>query len=556
MPKIKTLPPKVVEKIAAGEVIENPASIVKELIENSLDAEATQIKVELKNAGKQKIMVTDNGHGMAEDDLVLSVAPHATSKITHLDDLMGVLSFGFRGEALSSMAQVSHIKIASREKKKKIGMLYSHQLEKTTPQGMPQGTQVVIENLFATIPARKKFLKSATVELNKIIEVVTHQALSSYQVGFQLFNDQKLITEIPAEQNFSERVSELLGLSPQELLPVDFSQPHLEITGLIGRPPLSRSNNNRQYLFVNHRSVSHPGLQNTIRHTYGNLLEKNRQPVFALFIKVPPQTVDINTHPRKETLTFMDEELIKEMMTAAIKQTLFAETLYDHGGNTELTLKDNEYRLSHLSQELKEIVTPWSVKDLSLSKQVLQVHDLYLITQTQTGVVLIDQHAAHERILYEQFKAALINQSRQSHYLKESLVLELSPADFRLLTNYLETLTKLGFELSPFGKKSFKVNAVPELLKDHHLKELLLNILDELNEHQTTYQTDTLIERTLSSLACRAAIKAGDSLTPSEAKKLLKKLALTKTQYACPHGRPVSISLNLNELAKMFKRIK
>lgn len=556
MPKIKTLPAAVVEKIAAGEVVERPASIVKELIENSLDAKATKIKIELKKSGKQKITITDDGHGMDQVDLQLSLDAHATSKITQIDDLMSVLSFGFRGEALASMDQVSVLTIASKPKKKTIGFIFKKKNQKMTPQGMPTGTQVMIENLFTLIPARKKFLKSNTIELNKIIDVVTRLALSHHQVGFQLFNDEKMLLDVPPKQKLSNRIKELLGLSSEELLPVNFSQPHLKITGVVGKPPLSRSTNNRQYLFINNRGVQHTGIENTIRHTYGNLIEKNKQPIFVLFFNLPPQTIDINVHPRKETISFMDEDLIKEMTVQGIKKTLFSNTEYENSDASLLTLKDNEFRLSHLSQELKQVVTPWSVKDLSKVEQILQIHDLYLIVETKKGVILIDQHAAHERILYEQFKTSFRKKNKQSYKLKKPVVLKLSPTDAQLMESQLETLRVLGFDLTAFGQKSFKINAVPKLLKDHKIKELLLNILDELQENYQSYSTNTLIERTLSSLACRAAIKSGDSLTDNERKKLLKKLSQTKTQYTCPHGRPVSIELSLNDLAKMFKRIK
>ena len=553
MPKIKTLPAAVVEKIAAGEVVERPASIVKELVENSLDAGATKIKIELEKAGKQKIVVTDDGHGMDEEDLQLSLESHATSKISELDDLLSILSFGFRGEALASMDQVSSLTIASRPKQKATGFIFEKKTQKLIPQGMPTGTQVTIENLFSAIPARKKFLKSNTTELNKIIDTVTRLALAHHQVGLQLLNEQKLLLDVPTQQNFSDRVEELLGLTNAELLPVSFSQPHLEITGLIGKPPLSRSTNNRQYLFINNRSVNHPGLENTIRHTYGNLIEKSKHPVFVLFLEIPPQTVDINVHPRKETISFMDENLVKEMTAQAISQSLFS---YQMPDERPLALKDNDFRLSYMSQDLKQQVTPWSVKELATTKQILQIHDLYLIAATKKGLMLIDQHAAHERILYEQFRTAFKEKKKRTFKLKKSVVLKLSPTDFQLMESQLESLLELGFDITAFGQKSFKVNAVPKLLKDHQIKDLLLNVLEELQQNYPSYSTNTLIERTLSSLACRAAIKSGEPLTEAERKKLLKKLSQTKTQYTCPHGRPVSIQLTLNDLAKMFKRIK
>ncbi len=553
MPRIKTLPQAVVNKIAAGEVVENPASIIKELIENSLDAKATQIKIELKKSGKEKIVVTDDGHGMVKEDLKLATLPHTTSKIRHLDDLLGVLSFGFRGEALASIDQVSQLTIASRPTEEQTGFVVQKETQQIKPLGMPIGTQVVIEDLFNTIPARKKFLKSKTMELNKIIKIVTQLALANHQIGFQLLNDKKLIIDVPAQQTFINRVEELLGLEKPQLLPVDFSQPHLKITGFIGKPPLSRSINNRQYLFVNQRSITHSGIEKTVRHAYGNLIEKSHHPIFVLFIKAPPQTVDVNVHPQKETISFIDESLIKKAIHEAISQSLFS---YESNPQKTLIFKDNDFRLSYLSQQLKEEVTPWSVKDLAKTEQILQVHNLYLIAATKQGVILIDQHAAHERILYEQFKAAFNEKKKQSFKLKKSLIIKLSPTDSQILESQLESLTELGFDLTSFGQTSFKINALPKLLKDHQPKELILNLIDELHHHQSSYATNTLIERTLSSLACRAAIKAGDLLTETESKKLLKKLSQTKTQYTCPHGRPVSIELSLNELGRMFKRIK
>lgn len=549
MGKINLLPDNVVSKIAAGEVVQGPANVVKELIDNSLDADATRIKIYIENAGLKKIKVIDDGIGISKEDLLKAFHPHSTSKLSDISDLESILTLGFRGEALNSIGSVSTATLSSRTFASTSGykiINFGGEVSSLEHYGMPEGTEVTVENLFYNVPARKKFLKSASIEFSKITQVVSSLAVAYPQVGFDLYHNSKQVLVLPPNQSFEDRVSEVFGDTfMQGLIPVKLSHPHITITGYISRPQDSTRSRNNQHLVINNRPVIEKTIANKIHATYGNLLEAKSQPSFVLLYKFAPELVDVNVHPRKDEVRLISSSLVLELTEEAVLTTL------------------QKHNLTYIKQGFKQanayILNESSIDNYSAEvslENILQVHNLYLIQQTSNGIILYDQHAAHERILYEQFLEIFEKgRTASSVELSTSEILNLAPQDFNLMLDYLSVLEELGFKLEEFGKNTFKITHAPELLIDRNLSELILNVLDEITNDTFPKLVDDRTKRALSYFACRSAIKAGDYLTPTQRTNLLKDLASTNTNYTCPHGRPVKVEVSLTDLEKMFKRI-
>jgi DNA mismatch repair protein MutL len=559
MSKIKPLSDSVIAAIAAGEVAERPAIIVKELVENAIDAGATEITISLMNAGLDRIVVTDNGSGMDEADLAAAVQRHTTSKIISVDDLSTVTSFGFRGEALASIGSASHLLIQSKPEAAEVGfqiVIDNSQVIEVQPIGMPTGTTVIVEHLFEALPARRKFLKQPATELKQIIESISATALSHPSVSFQLLNNQKVLLNLPAHQSPIERIQELLGSDiSSRLIPLNFDHTYFNVSGFVGQPQLARRSHQQQFIFVNQRHVTHPSLARIIKDTFGSLLEPKAEPLFVLQLSLPHPLVDVNVHPRKETIKFMDESQVLELVKRAVSQALNHQDLtYTYAPESPSLVRDKT--ASYItSKVLKKAVDAWQLNQES-SNEIIQIHNTYLLTQTDQGLLMIDQHAAHERILYEQFLAGfnIEQQTNSSTPLKSPITIELSLVDSQVLSNNLATIRQLGFEIDEFGHNSFKVSALPQLLADHDVHQLIIELIDDLHQGKPVTGLDSLAERTLAYLACRSAIKAGDYLTPNQRTELIKKLAETDSNFTCPHGRPVSVTVNLKDFEKIFKR--
>lgn len=562
MGHIHVLPKTLVAKIAAGEVVERPASALKELIENALDAEATDISISIEQAGSKKIVVTDNGHGMEHDDVALSTKAHTTSKISTEKDLSNIRTLGFRGEALASIAAVSRLAITSKTESEAIGtkvIIGNGTIGKPQKAGAPTGTTVVVETLFSQTPARKKFLKTPATEFRHIMRVVTHAALACTDVRFTLSHNGKTVLELPEGQSMEERVHTLLGDSTfSQLILLSRTSPHLGIAGFLGRPQIAAREKDKQYLFINGRSVSSSLISNVIKNAYGSLLEPKEHPLFVLYLTLPAHSIDVNIHPRKETVHFVNERTISEIITRSVEQALGKNDLtYSIDNDTSLILRDKGMA-GYTASVLKDMVDPWQVGHGNTFREpeILQVQKCFLITETKKGLLIVDQHAAHERILYEQFKKAFkeAQTNQETHTLPEALVFDLPPVEGMSLTTHVSTFKQLGFEIEPFGDTAFKVRSVPLLFKDRDSATLISEVLEDLVHGETQTKLDTETERTISYLACRGAIKAGDYLTHDERKNLLEKLAQTTTQYTCPHGRPTHIEISRSELDRMFKR--
>lgn len=562
MPRIKLLAPHIISKTAAGEVVERPASVVKELVENSLDAGASLIKIFIQNSGLDRIEVVDNGDGMDVEDVLISYKPHTTSKILDEMDLTRISSFGFRGEALSSIAAVSKLAIQSRVSTHYVGHrvdLEGGEVIRSMPAGMPVGTMIEVRDLFFNTPARKKFLKSAPSEFRNILDVVVNAALSFGHVGFTLINEDRVVLDLPRYQTIEERTAALLG-DPiaSQLLPFSLEDVHFKVAGYISKPQLSSIGKSHQYIFVNKRFVSNNIISAAVKDAYGSLLEPRSHPALILFLELPYELVDVNVHPRKEEVSFYDDSLIFDFVKKAVQLALDAHDLTyttDILGND---LENPKKALPYLFGHLKDSVDAWQVYDSTKQPEISQINNLYLVTSTKKGLAIIDQHAAHERILFEQFLDVYekFADNGEKHTLTSPLVFDLSIQDAELLLDNVEILFKLGFDLESFGVNTFKLASVPKVLSGANTLDLINSILEDLRSGKKPSNINEKSIKTISYLACRGAIKSGEYLNPQERVDLLEKLAKTKTNYTCPHGRPVKLEITMRELEKMFKRVK
>lgn len=555
MSLIKKLPPHLISHIAAGEVILRPASVVKELVENALDAGATKIDIHLEEAGIARLIVADNGIGMESDDVLQCFLPHTTSKLADESQLYTIGTFGFRGEALASIAAVSSLRIQSRTAESMAGTsvtvrneaLYNHK-----PMGMQVGTRVVVEELFAHVPARRKFLHAVRAELQYSIYAVATMSLAHYKTSFSLTHNGKRVMALSHADSLRERVVQVLGNDVAgELLAVEEHTEYGVIQGFIGTPQTQVSTTSNQYLFVNNRPVKNVRISSAIKRAYGTLVDPRMHPTFVLFLDVPFETVDVNIHPQKETVHLLHEDALITHIDALVKRTLEAYDLTYERRTLEEQGMDR-----HTAQVLREVVDVWQVRGEGTEEQeILQVHDCYLITQTKQGILMVDQHAAHERILYEQFLEAFKENAiaLPTIELKQPIVFDLPRTDALLLEDNIEVFEKLGFSIEPFGNHAFKVNQVPTLFAQRNISRLIAEVLNDV-VHHNGHTIDNITHRTLAFLACRSAIKSGDRLNTEERKRLIQKLSTTSTQYTCPHGRPVHLTISLNELEKMFKR--
>lgn len=562
MASITSLPPDIVAQIAAGEVIERPAYAVKELVENALDAGATRISIEIEEGGLKKILIHDNGFGMSEEDISLCYLPHTTSKLKDMQDLAGIRSMGFRGEALYSIAAISSLTIQSKQKnalKGKRIIIREGDVVNCESVGMPVGTTIIVEHLFSNTPVRKKYLRSPLTEFRYIVEIITQLALAFPEVGFSLKHGGKSTLEVPPGQTFEERVEVLVGEHVlSRSLPVHHTNGQVTIKGIIMKPFADKPTHS-DYVFINKRHVHAPLIASHVKKAYGTLLEPRISPFFLLFVTVPYHYVDVNIHPRKEQVHILHEdELLKEIVSSVGSILASYNLTYTMDQNNSSLLHDGGTK-TYAAKLLKREVDPWG-KDYSTSlkyaSDVLQVHNVYLIVQTKKGILVVDQHAAHERILYEQFLAAFQEQKKKKslYRLPKALIFSVSRSEAELVREHIESFQSIGFDIEEFGPAEFKITSVPELLQDRNIEFLVREVIQDLADGIGIKSLDVASHKMLAYLACRTAIKAGDKLSKEQAKDIILKLAETKTQYACPHGRPVKTEVSTYELDRLFRR--
>ncbi len=583
MGKIQILDEASINKIAAGEVIERPASVVKELVENSIDAGANNIRIEVTKSGKGSIRITDNGCGMSKDDAALSYVKHATSKIRKIEDIETVSTMGFRGEALSSISAIANVEIITKTKDELSGtkvIIQGGKLISIAETGAPDGTTMIVNDLFYNTPVRKKYMKSDAVELTHIIDIVSRIAPGHNNISFSLFNNGKELLRSPAAE-LQDTIIHIYGQEiAREMLPVDLGSAIVRITGFVSRPSLTRGSLDYQSFYINDRNINSRAIGFALRDAYGTLMPRGRFPIAVLKIDVDPREVDVNVHPTKNQVRLDHERDICDMVTQAVKNALShkdlipdikiptQQLLYETpaAGSFDVketvsdfrpSVKDTERRLrqSERASMEKENIGAAEIGigiEMPDVKVLGQVDSLYILAETKNGLMIVDQHAAHERIFFD-----LIRESKRddSQELIVPINLELDPRERVLIKDTIPYLEEFGFRISEFGHDSFAVTAVPIVLGKLEDPGMVHDIISDILSEGKVKEETGIFERVTKSIACRSAIKAGADCSSSQMESLIKQLFKTQNPYTCPHGRPTMVSFNRQELDKLFKRV-
>jgi len=617
--KVSFLDELTINQIAAGEVIERPASVVKELVENSIDAGANKIEIHLANGGRQKIQVIDDGEGMEKEDALLALERHATSKISKYQDLADLTSLGFRGEAIPSIAAVSRLTLktsASPERPGTIIIVEGGEVVSIERQGMPKGTNILVEDIFYNTPARSKFLKTIPTEVNQAKEVVTSLALGHPRISFRLYHQNMELLNTIGGDNLYRTVNQVFNPTvTKDLIPVEGSFGPLRISGFVGRPTIAKSNRIHQYFYLNKRYFNSRMISSAAEKAYGTLLPVARFPFLLLNLELPPEMVDVNVHPNKLQVKFKDEKEIFRGIFRLIKDNLQSKlidtpwiTRYEPSSrpSTYMTARSfnsavhedlplwvdgtvakektpdltglvKEEIKSELAPELPEHRTPQGTpthvseeasfssrlensqmavkslspeKDVSLDGKIISLFRTYLLLEQEDSLLLIDQHAAHERIIYERL---LKETDAPAQFLLTPLTIEFSTDQYQTVLAQAELLQELGFEFEEFGPQTIILRSAPQGLTASEAQELFYDII---SEWASTGEIKRTIQRkeALMTMACRKAIKAGDTITQEEAEALLIDLRKTELPQTCPHGRPTMVSLTKEEIERIFKR--
>ena len=600
MSRIALLAEEVASQVAAGEVVERPASVVKELVENSLDAGATRIEVLIRRGGNSFIRVLDDGTGMDRDDALLCLERHATSKIRTGADLMAIHTLGFRGEALPSIASVSRFRLATRERGALVGtevLVNGGRLETVRDSGEPEGTQIEVRSLFFNLPARRKFLRTEPTEAHHVEHVLQLQAIGHPRVGFVFLNDERLVHQLPSGQTLRERLHDLFGAAlVGELLEVPESEiAGVRVSGFIGRAGVSRSTRQQQIVFLNGRPIENQTLNHALREGYHTALMKGQHPVTFLFIEMDPAAVDVNVHPAKREVRFRDPGHVREVIVEVARRVLesdrgswtktFAappapafvpdETLPLIPPAEQFTLRRDwsqipthatmpaQYPAQEIAAPTEHAPQPAFTPRPAPTQQPRPAQDfkiigilgrLYILMENAGGLVLVDQHAAHERILFEEMRRRMEGQGVPTQRLLLPLTLQVAPKDADWLQSNLEALTRTGIGLEPFGAGTFKIDALPQFLSASDPQQLLRDIIDELRETSQQSSKLRLGEDMITKTVCRHAVKANDVLREPECVRLIQDLLACELPYCCPHGRPTMIQLSYLELEKKFGR--
>jgi DNA mismatch repair protein MutL len=574
---IRTLPPEVASQIAAGEVVERPASAVKELVENSLDAHAHAIIVEVDEGGQRSLRVSDDGDGIAPAEMRLAVERHATSKLQSAEDLQRIQYYGFRGEALASIAAVSRFTLISRAAGETNGMrliVEGGRLGAEEPVGAPQGTVAQAEDLFFNVPARLKFLKSQNTERRQIESLLARFNLARADVRYKLIQDGRETFRGAGSGDRREALAGIFGLEAAERM-LDISDPlsdsQIHISGFLGPTDLSRSHRRDILLFINGRSVANASLAAAVIQAYHSLLMVGRYPLAAVFIDLPTEEVDVNVHPAKAEVRFRSADSVFAAVQRAARQTLLAVSPVpawraspwaDAGGaaSPEKTfhpdwqfaddkplLDDHKKATVAPSEPLRQAGVPRT----PLLRAIGQIGLTYLVAEGPDGLYLIDQHAAHERILFEEMRGSAGSLPMQALLSPE--MVGLTGAEASLLTGQLPLLERLGFQIEPFGGSAFRVRAIPALLSKMNASEALHAVVEDIEEDETPLEAEA--EARLAARICkRAAVKAGQVLGAREQEELLRKLEACESPRTCPHGRPTMIHLSVDSLERQFGR--
>jgi len=625
--RIRQLSPAVINKIAAGEVIERPASVVKEMLENSIDALASRIEVDIEQGGAELIRIVDNGEGIHPDDILLTVASHATSKLRNADDLFHVQTMGFRGEALASIAEVSHFRLRSKQRDQLMGTELEVQggaIKEPCACGCPDGTQIEIRQLFFNTPVRRKFLKTPSTEFAHITEHFTRIAIAYPNLQMTLRHNGRIVYDLPATHQLQERLELFFGSElASQLIPVEATHAGARIWGFAAHPSQNKGTRKGQYLFLNGRCIQDRSLQHALGEAYRGLVMIGRHPVAFLFLEIPADQVDVNVHPTKAEVRFQDSQVLYRLLLSTLRNKFLSMDL-----DSKLTIgaspasAPSTPRISDL-QIQRELVA-WTNQELSrqvsagtfgtqsdvppfekfpvLENQSLpprcsapetasfpetpspndreqsavvmeppavvlhpasaeaevramQVHDCYLVVETTEGITVIDQHALHERIMYEQLRRRVLSGGVEVQKLLIPITIDLSSREAGLLLDQSDLLQELGLHLQDFGGNTVALSAYPTLLAKADPAALLKEIVDLLETSGRRIERRDLIDSLLHMMSCKAAIKAGQRLSAEEMDALLAQRHLCDDAHHCPHGRPTALKLSRDELDRQFGRL-
>ncbi len=592
--RVQRLPTRLINQIAAGEVVERPASVVKELLENSLDAGATQIEVDVEQGGMRLLRVRDDGAGIHKDDLMLALSRHATSKILTLEDLEQVTTLGFRGEALPSISSVSRLELCSRTAHTDSAWrIHGDGRELHTepePTAHPFGTTVEVRDLFFNTPARRKFLRTEKTEFTHVEEVVKRIALSHFATGITLRHNQRAIYTLapaPDERDRARRVARVCGEAfVDHALYVDFEATGLRLWGWIALPTFSRSQSDLQFFYVNGRMVRDKLVGHAVRQAYQDVLYHGRHPAFVLYLEMSPAQVDVNAHPAKHEVRFREGRLIHDFLFRALHQALAgvspgmvlpppgtAPPTYPAHANTQQAMPLASSYTATLarpsSSQVREHVAAYAALHSSgveserihenatsppLGYAVAQLHGIYILAQNKPGMVLVDIHAAHERITYERLKSSFEGIGIQAQPLLVPLSVAVSHAEASAAEEHVALFAELGFELDRIGPEALVVRQVPALLHDVDIAALVRDVLSDTLTHGTSTRIREHLNGVLSTLACHTAVRANRRLSLPEMDALLRDMERTERSGQCNHGRPTWVQFSLDALDKMFMR--
>ena len=617
---IKQLPPHLVNQIAAGEVVERPASVVKELLENAIDAGSTKIEIDIEQGGVKRIRIRDNGKGIPKEELSLALSRHATSKIASLDDLEHVVSLGFRGEALPSIASVSRMTVSSKTDDSEQGWALTDDGQENfvepEPAAHAKGTTIDVRDLFYNVPARRKFLKTENTEFKHLTDVVKKISLSNFQIGITLRHGQRsVLTLQPAKDRMGadRRVAEICGPAYMEQsLYLDYEAAGLKLWGWVGLPTFSRSQADLQYFYVNGRMIRDRLVTHAVRQGYSDVLYHGRHPAYVLFLEMAPEKVDVNAHPTKHEVRFREGRLVHDFLYRTLNKALadvrpnveqdapdlpaqanhsasFQYTptqqnlsipvgqvpqgqvadqmaVYGRMHETSLASAPSSTKLPPLSEDFSNRLAPQVTASMPVDSSqqtgqvpplgfaVAQLHGIYILAENAEGLVVVDMHAAHERITYEHLKNSMAEDTVRSQPLLVPASLAVSQKEGDCAEEFAETFQKLGFELNRLAPEKLAIRAVPSLLKESNSEQLVRDVLSDLLEHGSSQRIEEEINEILSTMACHGSVRANHRLSIPEMNALLRDMERTERSGQCNHGRPTWTQMSIDQLDKLFMR--
>lgn len=563
---IKKLSKELAQKIAAGEVIERPSSVVKELVENSLDAKATEIKVELLDGGKGLVKVTDNGYGMGRIDAQLCFESHSTSKIAIEEDLSRISTLGFRGEALASISAVSRVTLKTKDAQEKKGTLIQREGDEeiqVNDIAFPQGTRLEVKDIFFNLPARKKFLSSARTELSRIVKLLTQVAIANPKMRFFLKHGDRTVFDYPGVKDLEQRIYQIYGKSRLDgLMPIDYQEQGRHLYGFVSRPPSARGNRSQQLFYINNRLIKDNTLQAALNQVYRKFLEKDQFPEAFLFLDIPHVDVDVNVHPTKAEVRFQDNRTIFSFVYGCVEQALLKELgvkeiypIQSERGRPAPQVNEEEqpFLIGKSKEKIsihKEIIPPIPTKDRKGPQVLGQYQNFYIVAEDEEGILIIDQHNAHERVLFDRYMEIDRQKKWPRKLALHPMLMELTPSQVLSWEDNQPLLETAGFRADAMGGQSYALKEYPEIFSEKEAQEVFLALLEDVGKEKLEKKKHKL----LSTMACKTAVKAGEPLSYEKMSYLVEELFKTSNTALCPHGRPITLRLRKSEIEKSLGR--